>query len=123
MCKFTTDIKFGAETTSTLSSKISPVTMIPENTMNILLTSIYSLCGAVVFIMFIVCLILSLVFLKLLKKKAQEYSTSQVQCLEDDIATPATEADMDNLKVDLSFYDKIDIDSAPGYKNIGASVQ
>ena len=90
---FTADIKSGVDISN------SPVTMMLEN--DVLLTSIYSLCGAVMFIMFITCLILSLVFLKLLRKKDQESSLSQAraQCLEDGITT---EADMDNLKVDLT---------------------
>ena len=90
------------------------MTVMLEN--DVLLASIYSLCGAVVFILLITCLILSLVFLKLLRKKDQESSLSQAraQCVEDDITT---EEEMDNLKVDLSISDKIDIDSAV-YENI-----
>ena len=67
------------------------------------------------FVMLITCLILSLTFLKLLKRKDQESSLSQARCLDADITT---KAEMDNLKVDLSLYDRFDIDSAPVYENI-----
>ena len=79
--------------------------MIPKNNVNTFLTSVYSLCGVVMFIMLITCLVLSLAFIKLVKKKAR--------CLEDDVATPTYKAEMDTLKVDLSlnFCDRTDIDN------------
>ena len=87
----------------TISSRpsLGQVTEIQEfqNNVNILLTSISSVCGAVVFVMLIMCLILSLVCLKLLRKKNREFSLSQAQCLYDDIIP---EVQMDNLKADLS---------------------
>jgi hypothetical protein len=118
---------FGAETTYyTLSSKPSLVTDLEmsENNVNILLTSIYSLCGAGVFVLLITCLVLSLVCLKLLRKKDREFSLPQAQRLDDDIIP---EVQTDNLKADLSLnsYDKSDIYSEPVFENIkcGASVE
>ena len=93
------------------------MTEIQENNGNILLTSIYSVCGAGVFIMLITCLILSLIFLKLLRNKDQEFSLPQAQCLDDDIIP---EAEMDTLKADLSLSsdDKNDTYSEPVFENI-----
>ena len=81
------------------------MTEIQENNGNMLLTSIYSMCGAGVFVMLITCLILSLVFLKLLRNKDREF---------------IPEAEMDTLKADLSLSsdDKNEIYSEPVFKNI-----
>lgn len=102
---------------NTLSSKPSLVTEIQENNGNILLTSIYSACGTGVFVMFTVCLILSLVFLKLLTKKDREFSLPQAQCPDDGIIP---EAEMDTLKADLSLSpdDKNETYTEPVFENI-----
>jgi hypothetical protein len=106
----------------TISSRpsLGPVTEILQefqNNGNILLTSISSVCGAVVFAMLITCLILCLVCLKLLRKKDREFSLPQGQCLYDDINP---EVQMDNLKADssLSSYDNNDTYSEPVFENI-----
>ena len=82
----------GGKTMYTISSRSSlgPMTEIQEfqnnnDNGNILLTSISSVCGAVLFVMLITCSILSLVFLKLLRKKDQEFNLPQVQGLYDEI--------------------------------------
>ncbi len=125
---YTESDQLEAKTMYTISSKpsLGLVTEIQEfqNNGNILLTSISSVCGAVVFVMLITCLILSLVCLKLLRKKDREFSLPQAQCLYDDVI-PAIQ--MDNLKDDLSLnsYDKNDTYSEPVFENIkyGADVE
>jgi hypothetical protein len=126
---YTESDQFEAKTV-TISSRpsLGPVTEIQEfqNNVNILLTSIYSVCGAGVFVLLITCLVLSLVCLKLLRKKDREFSLPQAQRLDDDIIP---EVQTDNLKADLSLnsYDKSesDIYSEPVFENIkcGASVE
>ena len=101
----------------TLSSKPSLMTEIQENSGNILLASVYSVCGAVVFVILITCLVLSLVFLKLLRNKDREFNLPQAQCLDDDTIP---KAEMDTLKADLSLIsdDKNDTYSEPVFENI-----
>ena len=93
------------------------MTEIQENSGNTLLTSVYSAYGAAVFVMLITCLILSLIFLKLLRNKDREFSLPQAQCLDDDIIP---EVEIDTLKADLSLSsdDKNDTYSEPIFENI-----
>ena len=91
--------------------------MISKDSVNIPFTSIYSLCGAALFILLIICLILSLVFLR-----RKSSNTLQARSLEGDIDSPTYEAEMGKLKVDLSFCDKTDNNNTHMYENFKCGV-
>ena len=127
--QFITDIN--VEATFIPSNITFPVETLglPENSTLIVL--VYSLCGAILLILLLICLVLTSVFLKLLIKKLS--CTSQPRFLEDKIAShgPTYEEivdlqckcseEMDILKVDLSLMlnDKSEtMDRAPVHDNV-----
>ena len=117
-----------AEVTS-IPSNTFPVATIPDGKNSTLIVLVYSLCGAILLILLVICLMLTLVFLKLLLKTPS--SASQPRFQEDEIAGqgPTYEeisdhkcnGEMDILAVDLSLMlsDKSEmIDRSPVYDNV-----
>ena len=130
--QFITDINEDVDTTFKFipSNETFPVASLPEGKRNILLILVSSLCGAFLLVMFVICVVLTLVFLKLVIKRASISSTSQARFLEDESGHDFTDEEIsdiqckcnhDELKLDLSLMlsDKSGIiEEMPVYDNI-----
>lgn len=108
-----TDINEDTCISSIPSNETFPVTTPPEGRNNILIVLVYSLCGAVLFAMLVICLVLTLVFIKHLAKRVS--TTAHARFLEDEITGRDStyeeissglqykcDDEMDVLKVNLS---------------------